>query len=357
MTAALRRLRDAVTTVALNITVLLAMIGAAAVIMMLANSGIGERWFDSDSRAALPNYRGVPWAAQHFYEWGLRGLQYYPYLGWRRTAFAGQTVTILPEYGERRTAAPAIASGKVAYFFGGSTMWGTGADDASTIPSFMARDTGITARNFGETGWTAHQSLEMLIRLIEEGHRPDRVVFYDGVNDVEMKCRSDSTADSVANESRLRERLELEPGSAAYDLYPFIDALRRFVARRRPAEVRAARCDTDPEKAHRVAAALVDDWRLAQTIAQAHGIRFTAILQPVAYFSRTRTDHIAHRLEDGERRQFAAVYPLVEEMIKGTGFHVLVTALDADEYFYVDFCHLSPNGNQRVARAIAPLIE
>jgi hypothetical protein len=46
------------------------------------------------------------------------------------------------------------------------------------------------------------------------------------------------------------------------------------------------------------------------------------------------------------RAQFRSVYPLIERrMALDDGFHSLVRALDVDEYVYVDFAHLSPNGN------------
>jgi hypothetical protein len=43
-------------------------------------------------------------------------------------------------------------------------------------------------------------------------------------------------------------------------------------------------------------------------------------------------------------------------MAEDAGFHNLVRALDVDEYVYVDFCHLSPNGNRLIATQIAKLI-
>ena len=54
------------------------------------------------------------------------------------------------------------------------------------------------------------------------------------------------------------------------------------------------------------------------------------------------------------RSQFKAVYPLIERrMAEDGGFLNLVHALDIDGYVYVDFCHLSPNGNRLIAAQIA----
>ena len=72
--------------------------------------------------------------------------------------------------------------------FGGSTMWGVGARDEGTIPSLLARDLtdrGINGRvkNFGEIGYVSSQQVIALMRELENGVRPEIVIFYDGIND------------------------------------------------------------------------------------------------------------------------------------------------------------------------------
>ncbi len=278
----------------------------------------------SEWRSALPGYAGAAWAREHFRELAQQRESYEPFVGWRLAPYAG------------------------------STMWGTGADDESTIPSILAREHGVRARNFGETAYTTHQGLETFIRPVQEGHRPDVAGFYDGVNDVAMKCRSDRGIHSIENESWIRERWQIPVGSARYFPYPLVGAIGRGSPSERP---RTTDCRSNPAKARQGASALVSDWQIARMVAETHGIRLVAILQPVLYFSRTRSDRLPAALRGNQRKQYEAVYPIVLELMAGTGFHSLVEVLDADEYLYVDFCHLSPNGNRRVARAIAPLLE
>jgi len=107
----------------------------------------------------------------------------------------------------------------------------------------------------------------------------------------------------------------------------------------------------------------VGDWQVAKHLVELYGGRFIGILQPVLYFSQTRVDHLLAiyptllSSPPELRAQFQAVYPLVERrMAEDGGFHNLVPALDVDEYVYVDFCHLSPNGNRLIAAQIAKLI-
>ncbi|HUR10042.1 MAG TPA: SGNH/GDSL hydrolase family protein [Flavitalea sp.] len=77
------------------------------------------------------------------------------------------------------------------YFFGGSTMFGFNVSDEETLPSQFVRlyqqqyPTGksIRVQNFGTPTYYSYQELMQYAQLIFKGHRPDVVVFLDGVND------------------------------------------------------------------------------------------------------------------------------------------------------------------------------
>lgn len=71
------------------------------------------------------------------------------------------------------------------WVFGGSTLFGHGIADDQTIPHHLgALDPTNRYLNFGVQG--AHQNLELekLILLLKKGHRPSRVLFVDGLNDM-----------------------------------------------------------------------------------------------------------------------------------------------------------------------------
>jgi hypothetical protein len=44
------------------------------------------------------------------------------------------------------------------------------------------------------------------------------------------------------------------------------------------------------------------------------------------------------------------------KMSEQPGFYDLSSALDVDEYVYLDWAHLSPNGNRYVAERIADIV-
>ena len=314
-------------------------------------------------RPLPPNYSAADggWARRHVEELQRKGSLYKSFVGWQTTPMAGETINVEGPYLQRRTENGTASGGRQVYFFGGSTMWGMGAPDAGTIPSQFAAITGLHAENFGEVGWTAHQGLMQLIRLIQAGHRPDLVVFYDGVNDVHQKCRIELTAESHERERQFDLALRR---SLIADSFPHYYApIERLAQNIRRELVRAVAadeydCHSNAAKADAVAANLIDDWRLAKLLVEAHGGKFVALLQPVAYFSRTRLEHLDRwSLQPDKGRQYQAVYPLIQAKLAGSdAFHDLGSALDVGEYVYIDFCHLSPNGNRMVAERIAGVV-
>jgi hypothetical protein len=314
--------------------------------------------------AALPNYAGVAWARTHFVEFAALSSRYISYIEWRREPFKGKTINLSGPYALRATVGAGESGKPSVYFFGGSTMWGTGADDANTIPSLVTQIGGYRAVNWGESAYTAHQSLVLLLQLLQEGHRPNVVVFYDGANEVAHKCRTELTPTSHAREGQIRSALAATKSENVYGLsymaQPLI-ALARVVSSRialitrsGPSERQYA-CHSDADRAGQIADNLIEDWDVARRLVESYGGKFIGILQPVTYFSNTKLEHL--KLSDIEGRQFQAVYPLIrQKMAQRPGLLDFTRVLDHDEHIYIDFCHLSPNGNRYVAQKLVEVL-
>jgi lysophospholipase L1-like esterase len=145
----------------------------------------------ADPRASSPFYRSQPWAAQYWREFLLsRPVRYHAFVLDRRAPFKGETINIDQE-GIRVT--PGADCGPHAFkvfAFGGSTMWGTGAPDWGTIPSYLLmgmhqRKQGpICVVNFGESAYVSTQSVIELLLQLQAGNIPDVTLFLDGVNDI-----------------------------------------------------------------------------------------------------------------------------------------------------------------------------
>jgi hypothetical protein len=302
------------------------------------------------------------WLAEHWSETGLPPADYHSHIGWRRVAWARDGINIEGPHLQRRTINAGTSGRAKVYFFGGSTIWGTGVVDAATIPSQFAARTGIYSENFGEPGYTAHQSLSLLIQTLQAGHRPDLVVFYDGVNEVHVKCRSELNVDSHEREQQFRSILRRSFLADSFSHYfaPFFAAaanLNRELDRKTRGE--DYDCHRNPQKAQTIADNMIKDWEFARKLVEWHGGKFIGLLQPVVHFSRTPTDHLEGRaFIERLRPGYEAVYPMLRERVARMGgdFHDLVAVLDGERPVYTDWSHLTPDGNARVAERIAEIV-
>ena len=313
-----------------------------------------------DRRAELPNYRNIEWAGKHFDEYHQTSSSYRSYVGWQHDPFNGETINLVGPYNERITthAESDNESSPSVYFFGGSTTWGVGANDASTIPSLFSLQTRYLARNLSGLGWRPRQGINRLIDVYEAGDRPDYVIFYNGVNHIDH-CRTEQTPVQHSREQQIQERMRgADPSYGISTIMSthrnWANKLQRMLSRQVGEKTPPYDCHTNAEKAEAVASSLIEEWKIAKALAEAHGAKFVAILQPVAYLSKTRLDHL--QLEEDLGLQYKTVYPIVQKLMADLPWAYDATSvLDAEEYFYIDFCHLSPRGNKIIANYLADI--
>lgn len=328
--------------------------------------GTGENW--TDIRATLANYKGEDWPKVHFREFLRLQGQYYDFLTYRRKAFAGTTITI-NDQGFRvwpNAKAKDTASAQ-AWFFGASTMWGTGARDGETIPAYFEATTGVPSFNFGESGFIAHQSLNQLMRGYDAGARPRLVFFYDGIADIEHKCRIGQSVFSTSQEETIRKitgnnlKSILDTGDSEPLLLqvfrPAISAITGSDRRTQYGEADTGYdCDANPGKAAIVAGMLVNDWATAKWLVESHGGAFIPVLQPVSFLGKPNVSYLPGQYREAALgAQFKIVYDEIRRQLAARGLRYidLTQVYNTDEPYYVDFAHVSPNGYERVAKALA----
>lgn len=340
---------------------LLAVLPPAAVdLYKLVRGGV------ADPRARLPIYDQLDWAAQHFEEFAALRTRYQDFIGWRRQPFAGTTITI-DEAGYRRHPGGAGMNESEVWVFGGSAVWGPGVTDAGTIPARLQALSARPSFNFGEAAYTAHQSYNLLMKAYLLGGRPRQVVFYDGVNEVVHKCRAELGFYSTAQEAVIRDRLGgvTDGRSLLLEVYaPTLGVLQKLADKVwAPSATDPAAlfdCHSDAAKTQRIAAALLQDWALAKALVESQGGRFLAVLQPVAHWGAPNLQHLdAVRNDTVLRQQYQAVYTEIQRQLAQSELKPLdLTGVhDGDERLYIDFCHVSPAGNERVARRIAAALQ
>lgn len=146
-----------------------------------------------DPRVKADAYASAPWVQDYFREFTASYVaRWMPYTYWRRPAFRGRYINVDAD-GIRVTPQSAVGQDSARppvtiFMFGGSALWGTGARDDFTIPAILGgllRKDRIPSRvvNFGESGHVSTQEVVALLLQLKQGHVPEVVIFYDGIND------------------------------------------------------------------------------------------------------------------------------------------------------------------------------
>jgi hypothetical protein len=345
------------------------LINIVTVFILLAaiNWGCGLYLKRNDSQAkreALPNFdKDREHAIDVFRDYNSVKHEYEPFVGWKCLPYQGKTLTISKE-GERvNKLAAECNSGRNVHFFGGSTMWGEGSDDQHTIPAlFNQLNPGYQVFNHGQLAYNSRQELDALITMYSKNIKGDIVIFYDGVNDAAFLCPKEITQ-LPAHRLVPMYREKLYAGKSA----PFkelaaklflentLKVIRKITAKP-SVENSPYDCVSNPEKAEQIAEIMMKNWELAHEIVTNRGGKFIAILQPAAFVGKPRTDHL--KLDDDLGKNFKAIYTRLQEKIqerKHPWVYDLSNSFDNGEYIFIDFCHVSPNGNEIIAKKISDI--
>jgi hypothetical protein len=359
------QIRSALRTILINVGIFVGLVLGVLLLTALAGDvhNLAKSFFPkNDKRASLPSYEDHDYALEVFRNQKGRIKGYVPYVEWRHVPLQSSTLNI-DENGRRvhSIGRDNVANAVNIGFFGGSTMWGTGVDDNGTIAAqFDAITRNYEVTNFGERGYTTMQNLVDLMTLMNEQRAPEVVVFYEGFNDIWVHCDYAVTERLNGHMEERRMQSALDRTESENYLYnaiyvPIADFVTR-VAIGRKADHSAA-CSNDSKRADAVAEMFVRTLEMAQILVSANGGRFHAFLHPHAFVGSPRVDHLdlTGQRNEGQRAQFAAVYPLIRQKMAARGydwFTDISRALDGDVYLLVDHAHITTKGNALIAELI-----
>ena len=322
-----------------------------------------------DSKAHLNIYSDISWAESHFSEFSKLDTTYYDFITWRRDDFAGETINI--SNGVRATTVPQMRNNNISdyYFLGGSTTWGFGVNDANTYPSLFAQRIKTQAHNFGEASYIARQSLAILNNFLLENSISDlsgrHIVFYDGVNDVSERCRSEILGLGTGEEHKIQNSLSFNSYEKKYSygrlfqqLTEFLQAVTRKlgIQSSMPVASNTYSCSSNSDRAEEVARTLVETWKIASDLVTQRGGNFTAILQPVAFVGNPNISYLdltsSNDLALG--MQYKAVYPIIRQFAEARNISFVDLSLVYDNCndCYIDFCHVGPQGHQILVESL-----
>jgi len=325
-----------------------------------------------DQRAFYPTYENKKFAIDVLNESSKTTTNYKSFIGWRRGKVNLKYTNILGPYNTRKSQGEEIDNS--VWFFGGSTMWGTGASDSQTIPSHFHSLTSMPVYNFGESGWNSRQSLNQLINTIGDSYKPSKVIFFDGVNDVAGQCRREFKLLPIHNREVIVQTALKQNKIQSYLKFiisPYIAIAKKFNVKlsiNNYGNLNEFDCNTNKVKARLIARHLVNNWRTAYLLSKYNGIEFYGILQPTIYTTTTNSEYFtsADRRFYQLESQYNTVYPLIlqeikrqcksdqefcSSMINGKDW------LDGTNNIFIDFCHVNSLGNEIIAKRIKSLLK
>lgn len=297
-------------------------------------------------------------------------VEYHDFITWRRGDFKMDGITV--SSGERIVPNHFVENNETTWFFGGSTTFGYGVRDEETYPAFFQEYTGSKVRNFGESGYIARQSLSYLNNLLIsekfETSNLKHIVFFDGVNDVAHRCRSEISGLGTGRETYIRNQLKSSQASNS-EMFTFAKTFEQVIMFSRkvsdkfftPQEEQSQRlikraysCSQNEERAKFIAKSIVTTWIQASHVAKARGIKFLAVLQPVSLLSNAINESVDkdHPNNKALKKQFEVVYPLILSYAEAADLNFIDATgiLDECTNCYFDFCHVSPKGNEIIAQ-------
>ena len=343
-----------------------------------------EGWCDRIKTADA--YAEERWPDEYCAEHLLVGMEWHPYVYWRRRPIEGAHINV-DENGHRRTynrGSYDHCNGDPHRIFvlGGSTIWGPGVRDDYTVPSHLSRlveDAGLCTEvtNLGEQGYVSTQELIYLMRKLQRGDVPALAVFYDGVNET-FSAFQNQRAGLPQNEvnrrnefNLLRDEDRLRNAFVTHAAMPEgIGRLGAAIWRRvqpaqgdfgvdpnqRRAQIEIADADALTEDIVAVYKANIDVIRML-----ARQYQFTPLFywQPLIFTKATLSEYEQawHDQASGQWREFLlAAYDGVardRDLNALESFRNISGIFDErEEPYYLDAFHLTEDGNREVASAM-----
>lgn len=339
-----------------------------------------------DERQLKDYYQEVAWGIPYWFEEHdvlTHYLRYRPYTVWGLDPFDGEYLNIAPS-GLRQTPNAMCADESYTIFmFGGSTLYGAGAPDWGTIPAYVQNaladenERPVCVMNFGQPGHVITQNLIALMLELQNGHVPDAVIFYNGVNEViamiqsgipNAHHRQKSIAEAynaIGNDSAV----SLQEGITQEVNKTYLMRLyRHFVPENEeePTEQDYNEAVTrfSPEQVGAAIASYLGTYTVIQALAESYGFEAYFFWQPVIWM----TDKPFTSDEQAAREALGTAVPAMYEQIYQAAQQI--SSVEYPRYFYIadvldgvaevlyaDRYHLTPEGNQIVAKAILNCIE
>lgn len=321
---------------------------------------------------------GPHWASEYIQEFVAVQTRWHPYVYWRVAPQRGKHINV-DQAGIRRTwnasATPAPGHQKI-FMIGGSGMWGAGARDEFTIPSFVAKQLAADGRskawvtNHAQVGWVSTQGVLSLTLELRKNNIPDVVIFSDGINDMWAAFQNGVPGLTINEDNRIREFNLTADG----DLRPtLVRRLALFtvtdrVLTRIAGPRRAGRPGEDPAKTDQLAQGVVDAylWNVqhVEALGARYGFKTLFFWQPTLFTKRVLSDDEREEMRALKNARAVDYVRQTNKVLNGrlqTGKYPNVHNLehvfgDTPQTMFLDSMHPLEPGNERIATVMVEIL-
>ena len=349
---------------------------------------------EGSPREIVSYYNNEDWAKKYWHEFRLsRTQRYYPYVGWRRAPFKGETIEI-DQHGVRLTpGADCSANSFKVFTFGASEMWGTGSPNWATIPAYLQKGFAklkqgpVCVMNFAESAYVLMQDIIMLLVQLRSGNVPDVVLFYNIESNIYAAYQSGRVGDPE-NLDQLRARFEgqREPSPFINELRNTINFLRSMhsyslidqligkltianLPLQEPIPSKWVTYENMGIDAAKLSDLIVQDYlgnyKIVSALAQQYGFKYFIFLPPI--ISLGNKPLTSEEQEMRQRTEISAAYSqlytdvyrtMERKSAKYPNIHSLIHIFDHyDSLIWIDEGHVTPFGNQVIAERILDVIQ
>ncbi len=252
------------------------------------------------------------------------------------------------------------ADSKKVWLFGGSTMWGHQVSDWHTIPSYLQSRLGqnYDVYNFGETSYVSTQELNFLLYQIALENIPDIVIFYDGVNDGYGGTYSPAIPRHLQTLGRMSSTnliIDLYSRSHYFSLTRYLNEKHQTLLWNEKIESKVN------ENVKKVVPFYEAHIKQAKALSKEYGFKVFFFWQPNSssltkkYLHSYETkviDNTSEMLMKSQQQVYLHAKQKFSNREAENIYFLGDIFNESNELIYMDWCHLSPMGNDTIANEI-----
>lgn len=300
-----------------------------------------------------------------YYEYLELEMKWTPYTHFSPMPYNGIYNTV-DSLGHRKTIQHTTNKNAIRIFcFGGSTMYGIGATDKTTIPSLLSLELSkkfpnknFMITNFGIGGYTRDQEIIQLQQELLKGHVPDVVIFYDGVNEVLSGFQSNDIGIPQNAQNRRLEFNSAKTYSKKIQLLTKSSNVSRLINYLKSSSNNKKYHIETKSLSKKIASNYSNHIKYSDALSEKYNFKILSFLQPTIFSKKVLSDYesIMKKNEGYLEDIYNSTY---EELIKDSTLIQSKSYVDISTIFnsttetvFTDFCHTAEKGNIIIANEL-----